>query len=643
MKKCQENAEFLREVPKNQQQQQQHQQQIATEEQQCPFIPPTTPVWGDRNVSEQPMEETNNNIGFSFANLLANTSDARLAMCNLSSSRNSSPSSTLSLTENIQSFSEAAPLRKCRVCFYVAMDRTEYVDHVISHCTFAKETYAFESDTFLNGYFDDEETEEVNNDSQSKGKKRNKVSKPKQCCKCKYLAKTKLALWMHLRQHFLQGDCTGFVCILCPFATMLKHHMTFHWFSAHDDFKGYTCTECSYTCVSKSMLTSHKKTHSEVYQFNCASCPYRTKFCNAMKKHLKDSLHIPGPVLDADGTPNPFATIDVYGNKRGPRRKPLVEERKEPTEIIRDSCMPSTSGLTSPVLPMPTTSTPVLPLPIPSAAILDSSDSNAELIVPSLPIQRSPVRISPIQRSPVRISPTQRSPAQLPAPVPPSHSNSLVTAILATCNRTNSENGVNPSSNEQSSLLNSSAFIMLCHFLFRTIASRPDVDVRQRSYLLENAQRILGDPENAQRIFDDPEHVEHAAGTTANGDLSDNANSTDQPSTSTTLVSAPRVAAEEDRPAENLDESTEALNVPMENLHAPTGNLDEPLDLSMSAMARRPQFQISIPSSSSRRKRKRKATRLEYPTTNENTENSATRQVHATSSLLALLTIQNAV
>jgi len=444
------------------------------------------------------------------------------------------------------------------------------------------------------------------------------------------MAKTKLALWKHLRQHFIQEECSGFVCTLCPFATTLKHHMTFHWFSAHDDFKGFMCTECSYTCVSKSMLTSHMKTHSEVYQYNCGSCTYKTKFCNAMKKHLKDNLHIAGTVLNPDGTPNPFATIDVYGSKRGPRRKPFVEEKRESTET-KD--MPSTSGIIAPILSIPTSSASVLSIPISSTAstFLDSN-SNVRLMssvqMPSqrspvqMPIQRSPVQM-PIQRSPVRISPTQGSPIRMPTPISSIHSNSLVTANLATLNRMNNENGENPSINGQSLFPNNNnAFSILCQLLFKEIATREDVDNKEQNQVF----RLLG---NAQKyLASDPGHVIHVANTTAaNGDLSDNARNIDEPSTSTTLISEAQPAAEED----------EILN--------------EPLDLSMSAMSKRenqPQFQESVASPSSRRnKRKRKAMKLamklEYPTTNEITDDNATQtwntnQIYSESSLPTCLT-----
>lgn len=48
MEKCQ--TESLKYSPDRQQHQQQYQQQTTVEEQRCPFLSPTTPAWGDRNV-----------------------------------------------------------------------------------------------------------------------------------------------------------------------------------------------------------------------------------------------------------------------------------------------------------------------------------------------------------------------------------------------------------------------------------------------------------------------------------------------------------------------------------------------------------------------------------------------------------------
>lgn len=144
------------------------------------------------------------------------------------------------------------------------------------------------------------------------------------CKRCCFVAGTKMEYWEHMR-----GHVKGFACPECSFVTKYKHHMNHHWLSVHDGSKPFECQKCSYACVSKSMLTSHLKKHSNVYPYRCADCTYKTKFCNALKKHLRWKEHRPAMVLNPDGSPNPSSVIDVYGTKRGPKRKLSAEEREE--------------------------------------------------------------------------------------------------------------------------------------------------------------------------------------------------------------------------------------------------------------------------------------------------------------------------
>ena len=50
----------------------------------------------------------------------------------------------------------------------------------------------------------------------------------------------------------------------------------------------YRCDECGYSCKNKSMLRSHMKTHSNVYQYRCAynGCKFVTKYYHALNQHL---------------------------------------------------------------------------------------------------------------------------------------------------------------------------------------------------------------------------------------------------------------------------------------------------------------------------------------------------------------------
>ena len=52
----------------------------------------------------------------------------------------------------------------------------------------------------------------------------------------------------------------------------------------------------NYACVNKSMLNSHMKSHTNVYQYRCADCTYATKYCHSLKLHLKKYSHKPATV-----------------------------------------------------------------------------------------------------------------------------------------------------------------------------------------------------------------------------------------------------------------------------------------------------------------------------------------------------------
>ncbi|XP_072767405.1 protein hunchback-like [Anoplolepis gracilipes] len=168
------------------------------------------------------------------------------------------------------------------------------------------------------------------------------------CKQCNFVASTKMEYWEHMRCHI-----KGFTCSECSFVTKYKHHMNHHWLSVHDGSKPFKCIKCSYTCVSKSMLTSHLKKHSNIYPYRCANCTYKTKFCNALKKHLRKKEHEPAMVLNADGSPNPLSIIDVYGTKRGPKQKSSAEKQDELEQSINQNSINNSqlsSASISPIL-----------------------------------------------------------------------------------------------------------------------------------------------------------------------------------------------------------------------------------------------------------------------------------------------------
>ncbi|XP_050460021.1 protein hunchback-like [Cataglyphis hispanica] len=261
---------------------------------------------------------------------------------------------------------------QCPICIFITSNRSKFIEHLISHCTSKCNNPNFKAILaqlpifkFLEGEtnysfptledYIAHETEEIDKSKLSQSNVNQRQNKSfregKTCKQCNFVASTKMEYWEHMRCHI-----KGFTCSQCSFVTKYKHHMNHHWLSVHDGSKPFKCKKCSYTCVSKSMLTSHLKKHSDVYPYRCANCTYKTKFCNALKKHLRKKNHQPAMVLNADGSPNPFSIIDVYGTKRGPKQKPPAEKQDELNQSTDQSMTIDNSQLnlapTSPILPL---------------------------------------------------------------------------------------------------------------------------------------------------------------------------------------------------------------------------------------------------------------------------------------------------
>lgn len=109
-------------------------------------------------------------------------------------------------------------------------------------------------------------------------------------------------------------------CPKCHFLTQYKHHLDYH-VKNHSGDKPFKCKECSYQCVNKSMLNSHMKSHSNFYSYRCKDCNYEAKYMHALKCHCRKYKHDAQPVINPDGTVNPFPIVDIYGNRRGPKIK----------------------------------------------------------------------------------------------------------------------------------------------------------------------------------------------------------------------------------------------------------------------------------------------------------------------------------
>ncbi|XP_011875525.1 PREDICTED: protein hunchback-like [Vollenhovia emeryi] len=235
---------------------------------------------------------------------------------------------------------------QCPSCIFATSSRSEFTEHLVSHCTPKQRSDSnvkapLNADGCSSFAVMEPKAEETCRANLQSRRDRG-FREAKRCKQCNFVAGTKMEYWEHMRCHI-----KGFTCSECSFVTKYKHHMNHHWLSVHDGSKPFKCKKCLYTCVSKSMLTSHLKKHSNIYPYRCADCTYKSKFCNTLKKHLRKKEHQPAMVLNADGSPNPLSIIDVYGTKRG--RRPAKEERNSTVTITTNDQIGDSLSLDSPV------------------------------------------------------------------------------------------------------------------------------------------------------------------------------------------------------------------------------------------------------------------------------------------------------
>lgn len=214
---------------------------------------------------------------------------------------------------------------KCPICIYCATTHADCLAHIVTH-----------------GETDAQPIEIPREPTAVTRKAKSRARKPKSwmCKLCSVPFPTREEYWEHRHAHFKPGK--RLQCPKCPFVTPFKHHLEYH-IANHLGIKPFTCEECSYTCVSKSMLNSHKKSHSEIYQFHCGQCDYKTKYCHSYKLHLRKLQHRVGMVLHPDGTPNPTFVLDVYGTRRGPKRRTTNQKKTKQTKVEHTYPTPQSS------------------------------------------------------------------------------------------------------------------------------------------------------------------------------------------------------------------------------------------------------------------------------------------------------------
>lgn len=158
--------------------------------------------------------------------------------------------------------------------------------------------------------------------------------KTHKCKHCDYVGVTKKDFWEHSKQHIKperQIQCTK-----CPFVTEFKHHYEYH-LRNHEGLKPFKCPECPYSCVNKSMLNSHLKSHSDIYQYRCQNCNYATKYVHSLKLHLRKYEHQPAIPLDTEGIPDSAPIIDVYGTRRGPKKRSPKGSKRNSKQKVQKS------------------------------------------------------------------------------------------------------------------------------------------------------------------------------------------------------------------------------------------------------------------------------------------------------------------
>ena len=221
---------------------------------------------------------------------------------------------------------DGTTLYQCHLCTYTCLSREHFNDHMNGHYEFrcTKCEFNTKNEDEYRAHLKDEHQctpEDMEDEQGVRVPRINSQGKVKtfKCKQCEFVAVTKEDFWKHSRQHIKPEKML--TCPKCSFVTEYKHHLEYH-LRNHFGAKPHRCPTCNYSCVNKSMLNSHMKSHTTLYQYRCAECNYATKYCHSLKLHLRKYGHKPDMVLNADGTPNPLPIIDVYGTRRGPKRKP---------------------------------------------------------------------------------------------------------------------------------------------------------------------------------------------------------------------------------------------------------------------------------------------------------------------------------
>ncbi|KAA0196315.1 hunchback [Hyalella azteca] len=202
----------------------------------------------------------------------------------------------------------------CLQCDFVTEDKEIHMKHIQSTHNVCRDCkYQAESASQL-----EEHRQTCAPTSSSSSTKPKTKSKKLTCKVCQKEAANDEEFYEHRREHISPDKILN--CEYCPFVTQYKHHLDYHM-KNHTGNKPFKCQKCEYSCVNKSMLNSHMKSHSNFYSYRCKDCNYEAKYMHALKCHCRKYRHNALPVINPDGTINPFPIVDVYGTRRGPKVK----------------------------------------------------------------------------------------------------------------------------------------------------------------------------------------------------------------------------------------------------------------------------------------------------------------------------------
>ncbi|KAF2356752.1 Zinc finger C2H2-type, partial [Trinorchestia longiramus] len=206
----------------------------------------------------------------------------------------------------------------CSLCEFSTDETQAYSEHVqVVHSNMCFECkFVAENSSQL---FEHRQVCVANNMGSTSTATKPKTKSKKLVCKvCKDEASDEKEFYNHRRTHISPDKILE--CKFCPFVTQYKHHLDYHM-KNHTGNKPFRCEKCEYSCVNKSMLNSHMKSHSNFYSYRCKDCNYEAKYMHALKCHCRKYRHDAMPVMNPDGTINPFPIVDVYGTRRGPKVK----------------------------------------------------------------------------------------------------------------------------------------------------------------------------------------------------------------------------------------------------------------------------------------------------------------------------------